>query len=119
VRAATALDALAPVLRAPIEPPAELAVDIGAYRQLAKRLDGQLSPGDLTIEGTFEHRPVTIALEFDGERPTHVHVRMGDAEAPVSERFELGRLDVARIDELLRKLRAQLAEREPNLGPYR
>jgi hypothetical protein len=119
VRAATVLDALAPALRAPIDPPAELAVDIGAWKQLAKRLDGQLSPGDLMIEGTFEHRPVTIALEFDGERPTHVYVRMGDAEAPVSEGFELGRLDVTRIDELLRKLRAQLAEREPNLGPYR
>jgi hypothetical protein len=130
----------------PIAPPAELDVDPHEWKQLAQRLDGRVSPGDMTIEGTIEQRPVTIALEFEGERPTRVYARVGDPQAAVetgelteSERmafpsefddlqivdgiasagFSLGRLDSTRVKELVTALRALLARRDPNRGPYR
>jgi hypothetical protein len=146
-RASIELDKLATaLLGVHIEPPAELDVDVHDWKQLAQRLSGQLSPGDLTIEGTIEQRPVTIALEFAGERPTRVYARVGDPQAAVdngelteaeriafpaefldlqladgiaSAGFELGRLDAARVKELVIALRALLARRDPNRGPYR
>jgi hypothetical protein len=120
-----ALDALARALAAvPVESPPGLDVDFGEWQRMAKRFDGEMSPGDLTIEGTCDARPVTIALEFDGETPVRLHARVGDVSAgedrSVSDSLPIdGHLDTARVRELVTTLRAELARREPDFGPYR
>jgi hypothetical protein len=115
---------LAPLAEAlaavPVLSPPELRVDLPAYRQLAQRLQGRLAVGDLTIEGMLDQRPVLIALEFDGERPVGLVARVGDHETSVDDTLSLdGRLDVAQVRELVTRLRAELAQREPAGGPYR
>ncbi|HEY5952091.1 MAG TPA: hypothetical protein VIV40_41625 [Kofleriaceae bacterium] len=120
-RAAEALEALANHLAgATLQTPPQLEVDLALYRQLAQRLQGRLTVGDLTIEGTIDLRPVTIALEFDEDRPIRIYARVGEPEAAIDDSLPLdGRLDVAAVRELVLKLRADLASREPNQGPYR
>jgi hypothetical protein len=148
VRAAATLETLARTISAAtvLSPPL-LEIDLAAYRQLAQRLQGQLTVGDLTIDGTLDQRPVIIALEFDEDRPTHVVVRVGDPEISVDDQplteaeladavFEGaglqlsggiasaslpldGRFDVTRVRDLVTALRALLARRDPNRGPYR
>jgi hypothetical protein len=148
VRASDYLTRIAEKLaEAPIQSPPELEVDLAQYTQLAQRLQGRLTVGDLMIEGTLDQRPVMIALEFADERPTRIYARVGDPEAALDDQpltdAELaepcfagadvqlaggiasaslpldGRMDVARVKELVMQLRALLARRDPNHGPYR
>ncbi len=66
--ASDALARIAPNLRRArdlVSPPAELVVDLPAWRQLARRWSGDLRPGDLAIAGTLDGAPVRLAVRFD------------------------------------------------------
>ncbi len=147
-RAADLLDDLARELgQAPIAPPDDVVVDLAAWRALAQRLSGRMSPGDLSIEGTLDLRPVSLEIEREDGRPARLRARVGDlqtsgelAALTEAERAELpaefddvqlddgvasaalaidDMLDPQRVRELVVALRAMLARRDPNPGPYR
>ena len=62
-------------------PPAACTVDVAAWRELARSLDGHLALADLSIAGTRGHLPVHLGLEFDEHaRPLAVHASVGDPE---------------------------------------
>ena len=79
--AAMDLEALAHALTAAlptIAPPADLAVDVAAWRGLAAAWHGTLALGDLRVEGQLDTRPVSVALERDaGGRPVALQVEVG------------------------------------------
>jgi hypothetical protein len=147
-RTAKVLEDLARELEAvAVPPPVGLDVDLHGWKQLSQRLHGHCSPGDLSIVGTIDQRPALVELEFEGETPVRVRCRVGDPQTAVdgepltdAERNELtfdhsdlelvdgvasaalsisGRLEPAHVRELLTALRALLARRDPNRGPYR
>ncbi|HEY5920639.1 MAG TPA: hypothetical protein VIV11_03165 [Kofleriaceae bacterium] len=149
LHAATTLEMLARSLASiPVPAPPQFDIDaIQEWEQLAQRVNGELTRGDLSIEGSLEQRPVSIALDFDDERAIRVRAVVGDREAafentPLTDGeladgftgatdIELvdgvasaalpitDRLDVARVKTLVLALRALLAHRDPNRGPYR
>ena len=51
--------------RAAIAPPPDLAVDLAAWRALAARLHGAVTPGDLAITGDLDGVAVRASLAFD------------------------------------------------------
>jgi len=48
-----------------VPPPPGLAVDLDAWRELARWLGGRLAIGDLSIEGRLDDREVELGLVFD------------------------------------------------------
>jgi hypothetical protein len=68
-----------------IAPPAGIAVDLDAWQRLAKWLDGRFTVGDLSIDGTLDHAPVTAALEWIDGQPKCVRATLGDPEAASAE----------------------------------
>lgn len=62
-----------------ITPPPGLDVDLPAWHALARKLDGDLAVGDLSIDGQLGHVPVVLGLAFDEDRrPTGVVVTAGN-----------------------------------------
>lgn len=62
-------------------PPAGCTVDVPAWRELARGLEGHLALADLSIAGTRGRAPVHLGLEFDDHaRPRRVSVTVGDPE---------------------------------------
>jgi len=85
---ALALEGLAPVIAAAqreVAPPPGLAIDVDAWRALARDLDGALAAGDLSIAGTFEGAPVELGLVWDEHRAASLGVAVGDPEAASAE----------------------------------
>lgn len=86
---ATLLEQLAPVIAAAqgaVPPPPGLAVDVAAWRALARELGGSIAIGDLSIEGTFQGTPVELGLVWDAEgRPASIRAAVGDPEAASAE----------------------------------
>ena len=80
------------LLATEVAPPPELVVDIDAWRRLAKRLQGELTPGDLTIEGKLDQMPAAVGLQFDEDgQPRRIRAYVGDPNA-VSERLAEAKL---------------------------
>jgi hypothetical protein len=64
-----------------VQPPTGLTVNIDAWRELARRLDGELVVGDLSIEGRLDGLPVECGLAFDDTgAPTVMNVGVGGPE---------------------------------------
>ena len=86
---ATVLEQLALVIAAAqraVPPPPELAVDLAAWRALARELADDLAPGDLSIDGTFQGAPVELGLRWDAEgRPAAFRVAVGDPDSASAE----------------------------------
>jgi hypothetical protein len=86
---ATLLEQLAPVIaaaQAAVPPPPGLAVDVAAWRALARELGGTIAIGDLSIDGTFQGAPVEVGLAWDAEgRPASIRAAVGDPEAASAE----------------------------------
>jgi len=80
---ADAVAPLAPAIEAAlavVPPPIES--DVGAWREVAKALDGELVVGELAIDGgRLDGVPATIALQWDGDkRPRGLRVTVGDPQ---------------------------------------
>jgi hypothetical protein len=79
VKAKDALEQLAAALAsAAIAPPPGVDVDLDAWKSLAQRYGGRVTPGDLTIDGTLDQLPVEVVLEFAGERAQRIRAYVGD-----------------------------------------
>lgn len=63
--------------RARIAPPAAAPADLAAWRGLATWLEGDLCPGDLSVRGALDGRPVTLELARSGGRPTRLVATVG------------------------------------------
>jgi len=65
-----------------VAPPPAVAVDLGAWRDLATWLRGRLTTGELSIDGTLDAAPVSIGLAWDeDDHPARVLVSVGDPQA--------------------------------------
>jgi hypothetical protein len=80
--------------RAQVRPPSGLTIDLDAWRELARRLDGLLVVGDLSIEGRLDGLPCECWLAFD------------DAGAPLVMNLEVG--DPERASAALKEVRFQV-----------
>ena len=78
-RVATALDGA----RGLVAPPDDLAIDVDAWRELARWLHGRLALGDLSIEdGVLDNARVELGLVFDVDgKPAGVRASVGTPEA--------------------------------------
>ena len=65
--------------RGKIVPP--LDVDVAAWDELARWLDGTFTIGDLSVEGVLAHQPVAVGVEWDEARPARLRARIGAAKA--------------------------------------
>jgi len=62
-----------------VAPPADVDVDLYAWRALARHLHGKESLGDLSIHGRIDALPVSLGLEWDADdRPLAIRVHVGD-----------------------------------------
>ncbi len=69
-----------------IAPPANITVDLDAWRSLASRCKGHLAYGDMSITGTYDGVPVAITPQWSGEGAmTSVRVAYGDPELSGSD----------------------------------
>ncbi len=59
-------------------PPANLSVDLDAWRSLASRCKGHLAYGDMSITGTYDGVPVAITPAWSEGTLTSVRVAYGD-----------------------------------------
>lgn len=78
------LEPLAPILaraRAAITPPPDVALDLDAWRDLAKWLDAELVVGDLSMTGMLDQLPVTILLEWEAAKPARICVAVGSTDS--------------------------------------
>lgn len=67
-----------------ITPPPALEVALERWRELARQLEGELSIGDLSIEGRLGALAVSLGLVFDDHEPpraTAVRATVGDRES--------------------------------------
>jgi hypothetical protein len=73
--------------RAVIVPPAGVTAEMGAWQQLAERLNGRLVVGDLSIRGgTLDLQPIEVALVFDKDgRATATRVDVGTEQPDGAE----------------------------------
>ncbi len=82
--AADSLAGLAAVIATASElaaPPAGCTVDVAAWRELARDLEGHLALADLSIAGTRGRAPVHLGLALDEHaRPVGVSATVGDPE---------------------------------------
>lgn len=70
--------------RGAIAPPSGV-VDLEGWRALARELHGELSPGDLAIDGSLGRIPVGIVVRWDGTRPIGVDVAVGSHDTASAE----------------------------------
>jgi hypothetical protein len=61
-------------------PPPGLAIDLEAWRALARWLDGELVIGDLSIEGMLDGLPVSVEIVWAEDRAERVRAAVGDPE---------------------------------------
>lgn len=71
--------------RTAIAPPADVAIELDAWRALATWLDGDLATGDLSLTGTLDGVAVHVALERGDGRPAAVRASVGDPAAASEE----------------------------------
>jgi hypothetical protein len=82
-----------------IGPPPGLDVDEAAWRDLAQRVRGTLSLGDLSIHGTLDMQPVSLGLVFDErDQPTTMGIAVGAPNEvnalPITDRVRQLLLDI-------------------------
>ncbi len=63
-----------------IEPPRGVTLDLSAWQELARGLDGRLGLGDLSIDGTLAGSPVSLGLEWHDGNPRGFRVSVGDPQ---------------------------------------
>ena len=111
--------------------PPPVSVDLEAWRELARWLDGTLVVGDLSIDGELDGRRVQLRAVFERGAPIGIRAEVGDPSIDV-EAVELddtiaGRktgfasamireIDAGRVRALVENLRRLAGER---IGPYR
>lgn len=64
--------------REAIAPPADVAIELPAWRELARWLDGDLATGDLSLTGWLDGAAVEVAIERDEGRPARVRASVSD-----------------------------------------
>ncbi len=64
--------------RAAISPPPEPVVDLAAWRELATSLTGELTPGDLGVDGTLAGLPVRVEVLWHDARAVAIRAWLGD-----------------------------------------
>lgn len=109
--------------RGQVRPPAGVAIDPAAWRDLARSWRATLSFGDLSLDGTLDaDLPVRVRLRFDDAgRPIALDATVGSpADGEVSGSLPLpgspATLDAGAVRELVMSLRST---RAPDRGPYR
>ncbi|HVK87445.1 MAG TPA: hypothetical protein VM513_25185 [Kofleriaceae bacterium] len=94
--------------RAAIAPPPDVTVELAAWQQVAAKLDGRLTVGDLALDGALDGLPVDAKLVWRDGAPALVHVAVGEPEAASAE---LRSLDLSLARPAADVLRANAAER--------
>jgi hypothetical protein len=67
--------------RLAVSPPPGLPVELAPWLELARKLDGELVAGDLSISGKLGHVPVEVGLVFDEDhQPVAFSIAVGNPE---------------------------------------